>query len=837
LEDIPRGTTIRRFVVLGRIGAGAMGVVYAAYDYTLERKLALKLVRGEHVLEEAQALAKLSHRNVVAIYDVGTYGERVYIAMEHVDGGTLRAWLATPHTPDQILGVLLDAGAGLAAAHAAGLVHGDFKPENVMIDTSGRCVVGDFGLARPAGAESRGATPAYAAPEEERTAASDQFSFCVTAYEALFGERPFGDGDSQRELRAPPESDLPAIRAVLVRGLALAPADRWPAMTDLLAALTSARTPKARARARVLIAGALVAAAVVGGSATMLVRHDREPPCDPGSGVLAKVWSPARRALLQQRLPADTFRRVAETFDHYTTAWSDMRVSACRATRVEGTQSEALLDLRTACLQRRLAELDAELDALGGVAAADLASAAIDASHALSPIAGCADIAALQSPTHLPGNPAARAAITAQTTAYAKAKALYDTGRHREGLVAARELVESVRTLGYRPLEAEALHLRGRLELELTETKAAEASLLDAIAAAQAGNARDVLARSWLDLIWVVGELASRYDEAERLGVMARGAVEQDGSPPMLAATLEDRLGVIAFDRGDFATAKQRLERALAMREEAFGKSGLEVAASLQHVALLRTHDGDDTGALAMQQRAFDIYLHELGPEHAATGALLASVGAAQYAHHEVDAAIATWRRALVIAEKAHGEHSFDAAAIRTSLALGLRDKGQFAEAVATSKRGLDDFMATVGDAHADAPGYIMNHGYMLLANREFAAAEQEMTRALGLLEKHHGIDAPEIATAWVAIGTVRYEAGDAAKAIAPYAKALDLRERHGARPVELAASKIELAEALGKSGVDRARAVVLARAARGAADDAWRARADAVLAAYDSGR
>src|SRR5512133_1780851 len=123
-----------------------MGVVYAAYDYTLERKLALKLVRGERVLEEAQALAKLSHGNVVAIYDVGTYGDRVYIAMEHVDGGTLRDWLAEPRPQSEVLAVLQAAGAGLAAAHAAGLVHGDFKPENVLIDKAGRCVVGDFGL-------------------------------------------------------------------------------------------------------------------------------------------------------------------------------------------------------------------------------------------------------------------------------------------------------------------------------------------------------------------------------------------------------------------------------------------------------------------------------------------------------------------------------------------------------------------------------------------------------------------------------------------------------------------------------------------------------------------
>src|SRR5262245_12291978 len=217
LPDVPKGTTIRRFVVLDRIGEGTTGVVYAAYDYTLDRKIAIKLVRGERVLHEAQALARLSHRNVVAVHDVGTFGDRVFIAMEYVDGGTLRTWLETQRGVDDIQRTLIDAGRGLAAAHAAGIVHGDFKPENVLVDRSGRCVVVDFGLGGPESdaGPRRGGSPAYMAAEVHDgapTAASDQFSFCVTLYEALYGVRPFGGADADElasavaagEVREPP---------------------------------------------------------------------------------------------------------------------------------------------------------------------------------------------------------------------------------------------------------------------------------------------------------------------------------------------------------------------------------------------------------------------------------------------------------------------------------------------------------------------------------------------------------------------------------------------------------------------------------------------------------
>lgn len=233
-HTLSRGVTIGRYVILGELGAGGMGVVYAAYDPELDRKIAIKLVQPHadaagtartRLLREAQALAKLAHPNVVTVYDVGQHGDRVWIAMEFVAGSTLRAWAAErTRTWRQLLSVLIDVARGVAAAHVADLVHRDLKPDNVMISDDDRVRVMDFGLAygrafnpepqasvslnetgvRPEFAafaakltQAGGilGTPPYMAPEQWEGknvgGATDQFSWSVMAWEILYGERPF----------------------------------------------------------------------------------------------------------------------------------------------------------------------------------------------------------------------------------------------------------------------------------------------------------------------------------------------------------------------------------------------------------------------------------------------------------------------------------------------------------------------------------------------------------------------------------------------------------------------------------------------------------------------
>src|SRR5262249_2879930 len=290
---LPTGTCLGPYRILCPVGAGGMGAVYRAYDTRLAREVAIKLV-ATTLLTEAQAQARLSHPNVVAVYDVGGFGDSTFIAMELVEGSTLRQWLRRRRRSGrEILRVMVDAGRRPAAAHSAGLVHRDFKPENVLIGKDGRVRVADFGLALPVADAAAGptpvpGTPGYMAPEQlaggATDARTDQFSFCVTAYEALFGERPGA---------APAETGRAArrLRSILLQGLATDPRDRHPSMTVLLDRLAGVRHSW-RGRA---VGAAAVVALVASLWALESRRAIPRSPCRGEEGT-AGIWGPARKS-------------------------------------------------------------------------------------------------------------------------------------------------------------------------------------------------------------------------------------------------------------------------------------------------------------------------------------------------------------------------------------------------------------------------------------------------------------------------------------------------------------------------------------------------------------
>jgi hypothetical protein len=362
------GTRVGRYVVAELIGAGGMGVVYRCDDPELNRRVAVKLLRkdlraaiGEaRLLREAQAMARISHQNVIAVHDVGTYEQQVFVAMELVEGESLRAWVKGRVRPvAEIVQVFAAAGRGLAAAHSAGLIHRDFKPDNVLVGTDARVRVTDFGLARvdEEGRESEpqaaaavavdepltmsGAvigTPAYMAPEQHRgghvDARSDQFAFCVALYEALYGERPFA-GKTYAELAAEVKAGrvrpapagrrvaVPAsLRAIVLRGLAVRPGDRFATMDDLLEALGRDRTRVPRTLAWVFLVGAVIAG--VGLFADWLVR-DRALAVTRISfraasdqlGRSARLRYDGFVAMADQAEVAGTIRDVAGNYDQH----------------------------------------------------------------------------------------------------------------------------------------------------------------------------------------------------------------------------------------------------------------------------------------------------------------------------------------------------------------------------------------------------------------------------------------------------------------------------------------------------------------------------------------
>jgi tetratricopeptide (TPR) repeat protein len=321
--ELSRGASVSRYIILSLLGEGGLGRVYLAYDPELDRKVAIKLMRdgaaasdevAARLLREGRAMARLAHPNVVVVHDIGMSALGPFIAMDVVEGGTLRQWLAaTPRSWQQIRDMFVAAGRGLEAAHAVGLVHRDFKPTNVLVGLRDQVLVTDFGLARAFGDGRDGSpvddglrlpwsdvaltrtgtvmgTPAYIAPEQLRgravDARADQFSFCVSLYEALFGVRPFAAEDLVEYLRAITKGEpqpararreVPAaLRKALLRGLADDPTKRYGDMGELLRALTWDR----RARRRHLALG-LAAVALTGAGVGVGFALQPELPADP----------------------------------------------------------------------------------------------------------------------------------------------------------------------------------------------------------------------------------------------------------------------------------------------------------------------------------------------------------------------------------------------------------------------------------------------------------------------------------------------------------------------------------------------------------------------------
>ncbi|MCE9573396.1 MAG: serine/threonine protein kinase, partial [Deltaproteobacteria bacterium] len=352
--------------IIRRVGAGGMGVVYLAFDRQLERELVVKVHRGDHdparLAREAIAMARVQHPNVVTVYDVGRLDAQVYVAMEYVAGETLRTWIDPARGWHATTAMMRAIGDGLAAAHDAGLVHRDFKPENVLIGTDGRPRVSDFGLARlatapderagggtaPAGLTSAGAivgTLGYMSSEQLACAPvdarSDQFAFCVVLFEALFGVRPFAGatraqlaGSIARGEVRPMHGRVPGrLRAAVLRGLAADRARRFPSMRVLLRELD-----RALARRRIVAAGAAaVAIAGIAAGAMWLMRPAVEAPedvCATAGEYVTGLWNPAvaaRNAILYHQRDAQYGPGVvADISRNLGTFARDLRASSRR---------------------------------------------------------------------------------------------------------------------------------------------------------------------------------------------------------------------------------------------------------------------------------------------------------------------------------------------------------------------------------------------------------------------------------------------------------------------------------------------------------------------------
>jgi len=870
---LPRpGDTVGSYVVLELVGTGGMGAVLAAWDARLDRRVALKLLLPERgttdavarLHREGQAMARLNHPNVAVVHDVGEVGGWPYVAMEFVDGADLARWLdGAERSWREVLDAFLAAGEGLAAAHRAGIVHRDFKPSNVMVGADGRIRVTDFGLARALSPGDGGdaaagrpgladgdrsspletdltlegavlGTPAYMAPEQllegRADTRTDQFAFCVALYEALYGAHPFAEARSPAELASraiggpaqPPagSSGVPSwLFGVVARGLEADPALRHADMDALLAALRD--EPGRRRRRRRLAAAAaalaLAAAAAVGLRHLAVVRA-----CERGGELASAVLTPERRAAVAGRFATvageagrEAARSTLAQLDAHLARWADVRRSCCRATRIEGERSAALLDHEIACLDRGLATADALL-AMLETADRDLLAEADTAVSGLPAPEACWEASALVGRPPLPSDPAARASVDAAQQLLARAGALYLAGRFEDRLATAVEAVAAAEAGGYRPLAAEALIERGIAEADLGRLDQARESLVAGLEAAERGRDDHQAAFAALHLVWVEGVLDVRFGEAERWRRVAAAKIERSGGDPRLEAELADTAAGAFRQHGDYPRAQAEQRRNLELVSALEGAESLAAARAHHSLGLVLAEQGELESALAELDRALELKRRHLGPSHPGIATSLVSRADVLAGLDRGAEAVADAERGLAILESVLGAGHRELATALNNLAVAYEVAGRLDAAEAAHQRGLDLVRDTLGPDHPQLGYTALNLAILRYRRGDPAAAVVPASEAAAVLARALGDTHPHVAFAENNLGMFLLYAGRPTEAVAHLETALRIRSAAGVDPVLVEQTRFNLARAAWGAG-QRSRATTLARSARSA--------------------
>ncbi len=747
-DGLEIGTRLGRYLTLDLIGSGGSGLVYSAYDPTLDRKVAIKLLRDRaqprllelryRLLREAQAIAKISHPNIVAVYDAGVYEDRLYIAMELVEGETLRDWLAPGRDWREIVEVFHRAGQALAAAHEVEIIHRDFKPSNVLVGAGKRVRVLDFGLAAsperdperlqegdhaPAdGAEGSAmlaekapdrltisgavmGTPAYMAPEQHLACATDertdQYNFCVTLFRGLYGRSPFFQNGERvtidqlymrkaAGLIADPPSDsrVPArIHKIVVRGLAADPDERWPSMDELLAALNGQTR---RARRRLVAAGSAACVCVLGLLAAVLLYRGDQPVsvCAEGPAQLAEVWSETTRVQARAAFRAlntpfarAAWQRLVPLVDDYADAWATTYTRACQETYVHESHSVETFNERALCLYERLDRLRT-LRSLLLDADRTIALNIIAAAQALPRPESCTDRDMPES-VALPTDPSLREQVASLRRRLAHTTVLRDAGQGEMALRLAKEITEEALQLDYLPLHAEANRQTGEILIDVGEPSSARHHLQEAVWAAEASGHDDVAAEA---LCWLAQ--AVPYTELSAIVRRAEAAILR-GKRPDLRAALETARGSQELAQKRFAAAKVHFERALELWNERRDKTLDWTAVRYRNnVGVASARTGDYQASLQHYRAAMEAAESLLGVGHPRTGMTVKNVGVALVANGHYERGERLLRRAVELAKEQGPTHRWVGLAL-ADLAHGLLLQGKHDEALPLQERAL----------------------------------------------------------------------------------------------------------------------------------------------------
>ena len=798
-----RGSFVGRYVVLDPLGQGGMGVVYAAYDPELDRKVALKLLRPDRcgmsgaeararLLTEARAMARLSHPNVVPVFDVETLDEQVVVAMEYIDGQTVDGWVrGAERSWREVVAVFIQAARGLAAAHDADLVHRDFKPNNVMIaHRTGTVRVLDFGLVQAQVrttdevGETGGrntddgestdvpttdrmtrtgmamGTPRYMSPEQHRgrrvDAKSDQFSFCVSLWEALFGQPPFsgeraseiGKAAARGNIDPPPRRNVPGfVRDALRKGLSPTPNSRFGSMRELITALE--RDP-ARTRRRWLTAS--VGAVAVLGAGVGLGRIEPAPEvCTGADQAWAEVWNDDARAEMQAAFEGtaspyaqSAWSRVDARLQSYGKAWAHSHRDACEATRIRGEQSSTMLDRRMACLERSRAAARALVDVLteANTAVVDNAVTAVDD---LPPIAACETIDPTTRDPLVPDDPDDKEAADDLLASLARLRALLAAGRYDDAGPLAQSLEATARELDHGPLLAEILHEAGIAAFRLDEHDAAIAMLEEAEFTAR-GSEHDRLSPAVIGtLVYVLGYKMQRHEEALAWGRHGLAAARRLPNPAGARGELLMYLGNAHEGLAHFDEARDHYSQARTLLEQAYGKRHEKVARAVNNLGNVAQRTADPDEARDRYEEAAEIWARALGPEHPDAVIPLANLANIRARNGKIEEGRKMAQHVLDTWERAHGSMHSRLTIPLGTLAATSRDLHDWDAAVEHDRRALGIYEATMPPDHPllGSPLYGLGMTHYWQGNWDDAMSFFE--RALAIYEKAYGPEHPRL--------------------------------------------------------------------------------------------
>lgn len=843
VQDEP--VRLDRFVIVKRLGQGGMGVVYHGYDPELDRRVAIKVLRTgrttqlarKRMAREARALARLSHPNVVHVYDAGIDRGRVFIAMEFVEGMSVQDWCASEPRPSwhDVLDAYLAAAAGLSAAHDKGLIHRDIKPANLLRGDDGRIRVADFGLARgryhaderqavqtgPVQVESRlqgelhedltrtggqMGTPMYMAPEqfsERATGAAvgpvaDQYSLCVGLYEGLYGALPFTyEGSDWGALYKhkcevdlpdkPPRSDVPEwIHRAVIRGLSPDPKDRYPSMAALRAALRADPMARRRVRRRLLL-GLIAIALAIALPTSLLAMHwlDATNRCETAASQIEDVWGAQR-----QRDIADRFRdigvayaprtaeRTVTVLDRYADAWSDMRMNVCESRRdaIEDRERDRLLG-RDLCLTRRLQQFDSLVVVFTEDVDADVVENAVHAALSLPPVETCLDDSALATLVRPSADPQTQRRLDSIRARIDRLQSLYDAGKFIAGVAVGDALLDDMRERDELPVRAEAMYWTARLHRQVANHERAERLLRASIALAAKAKDQALVTRALSRLVHLVGAQLRRFDEANVLVDWMRASVELSDDPRIRADALRTEARLLRH-LGQYERARDLNERAVQLWETMAQPDDPRLGEAWNSLAGTLRHLDEYRDALKVSTRALALLERALGDGHPRIANTLTGIALSLRKLGQYEQALEYAERALAIRESALGSEHPSVASSLNNRAIIRKKLGRLQAAHADYRRALTITERHFGRDHPRASTALNNLANLLREQGKLREAQTMLERSLQIRRANLGPRHPDVARALNNLAVLFSELGAFEKALNAYQQVLDLWEQ-----------------------------------------------------------